>query len=48
MVCFSMLQHGNEEAYQMAVTACAEMLDNAKDRPYLHDPVAKRLAPKRL
>ena len=43
---FSVLQHGNEEAYQMAATARAEMLENAKDRPYLHDPVAKRLVPK--
>lgn len=43
---FSILQHGNEEAYQMAVTARAEMLAATKDRPYLHDPVAKRLAPK--
>lgn len=43
---FSVLSNGYQAAYEMAVAARQDMLANAKDRPYLYSPVAKRLAPK--
>ena len=41
---FSVQHYGGQLAYQKAVAARAEMLALAKDRPYLYDAVAKRMA----
>ncbi len=42
---FSVHRHGNHAAYELAVAAREQLLANAKDRPYLYNRVAKRLAP---
>lgn len=42
---FSVLLHGYEKAYELAVAARKEMLANVKNRPYVFAPVARRLAP---
>ena len=41
---FSVLAHGNDAAYALAVAARQQMLAEVKDRPYLYDRVAKRLS----
>lgn len=41
---FSVLKHGYQPAYEMAVAAREQMLAMAQDRPYLYDPLAKRVA----
>jgi hypothetical protein len=41
---FSVLQYGDQEARRLAVAARSEMLANIENRPFLHDPVAKRLS----
>jgi hypothetical protein len=41
---FSVLTHGNEGAYKLAVAARQQLLSDAKDVPYLYDPLAKKLA----
>jgi hypothetical protein len=43
---FSVLLHGEREAFQLAVAARDELLDKVKDQPFLHNAVAKRLAGK--
>ena len=43
---FSVLRHGWQAAYEMAVAARAQLLAEAKDSLYLHDKLAKKLAPK--
>jgi AP2 domain len=43
---FSVLRHGQRKAFRLAVAARREMLRIAQDRPYLYDPLAKRLAPR--
>ncbi len=45
---FSVRKFGNKEAFERAVAARDEMLVLVGDRPYLHDPVAKRLAAQQL
>jgi AP2 domain len=42
---FSVLEHGQRKAFRLAVAARRELLRNAQDRPYLYDPLAKKLAP---
>jgi hypothetical protein len=42
---FSVLQNGKRKAFRLAVAARREMLRSLEDRPYLHDPLAKKLAP---
>ena len=41
---FSLLKFGNREAYRLAVAARTELLAKVEIRPFLHHPVAKRLA----
>lgn len=41
---FSVRLHGNEEAFRLAVAARSELLAKVENRPYLHNPVAKRLS----
>lgn len=41
---FSVLQHGERGAYKLAVAARQCMLAEAKDAPYLYDPLAKKMA----
>lgn len=41
---FSVRKYGEREAFRLAVLARTEMLGKAEDRPYLYDPLAKRLA----
>jgi hypothetical protein len=43
---FSVLKHGYQRAYELAVAARNEMLADADDRLYLKDRTALRLAPK--
>ena len=43
---FSVLKHGYQPAYDMAVAAREQMLATAPDRPYLYDPLAKWVAAK--
>lgn len=45
---FSVLRHGNKVAFNLAVAARVELLAKVEDRPYLSDPVAKRLSGARL
>ena len=42
---FSVRKHGERKAYKLAVAARREMLMRTPDRPYLYDPLAKKLAP---
>ena len=42
---FSVLRHGEDKAYQLAVAERNRMLADLKDEPYVYDPVAKRMAP---
>jgi len=41
---FSVGKHGERKAFALAIQARSEMLQFAQDRPYLHDPLAKRMA----
>ena len=41
---FSVRKHGHQGAYDMAVAARREMLKQARDRPYVHDALARQLA----
>lgn len=41
---FSVLQYGDQEARRLAVAARSEMLAKIENRPFLHDPVAKRIS----
>ncbi len=41
---FSVRMHGYEEAFNLAVAARSELLAEVENRPFLHDPVAKRLS----
>ena len=41
---FSVRKHGHQAAYEMAVAARHEMLRQARDRPYVHDALARQLA----
>ncbi len=41
---FSVLLHGEREAFQLAVAARDELLAKVENRPFLHNPVAKRLS----
>ena len=41
---FSVLKHGYDRAFRLAVAARREMLHTAEDRPYVYDPLAKRFA----
>lgn len=43
---FSVLKHGEHQAYEMAVAARQQMIEAAQDRPYVYDKVAKRFARK--
>ena len=43
---FSVLLHGKQAAYEMAVAAREQLLAQANDQPYLYDKLAKKLAPK--
>lgn len=45
---FSVRSLGNEEAFDRAVAARAELLAMVEDRPYLRHPVAKLVAAKRV
>jgi len=44
---FSVRKHGERKAFRLAVAARREMLQRVEERPYLYDPLAKRLAPRR-
>jgi hypothetical protein len=41
---FSVRKHGNDEAFGLAVAAREKMLSMVQDRPYLYNPVAKKVA----
>ena len=41
---FSVQKHGKRKAFKLAVAARREMLQRAKDRPYVYDPLAKKFA----
>lgn len=41
---FSVLLHGEREAFQLAVAARSELLAKVESRAFLHHPVAKRLS----
>ena len=41
---FSVRRHGHQAAYDMAVAARHEMLRRARDRPYVHDALARQFA----
>ena len=43
---FSVRKFGGDEAFKRAVAARDELLALVDDRPYLHDPTAKRFAAK--
>jgi AP2 domain len=43
---FSVLEHGQRKAFRLAVAARRELLRSTQDRPYLYDPLAKKLAPR--
>ena len=43
---FSVRKFGNADAFERAVAARDEMLALVPDRPYVHDPVAKKFAAK--
>ena len=43
---FSVRKFGGEEAFRRAVAARDELLTLVDDRPYLHDPTAKKFAAK--
>ena len=40
----SVRKHGHQAAYEMAVAARREMLRQARERPYVHDALARQLA----
>jgi len=42
---FSVREHGDRRAYEMAVAARQALLAEAQDRAYLYDPLARRKAP---
>jgi hypothetical protein len=44
---FSVLLHGEREAFHLAVAARDELLGKVNNKPYLKHPVAKRMAGKR-
>ena len=41
---FSVRLHGDKEAFKLAVAARDELLAKVKNRPFLHNPVAKRIS----
>lgn len=41
---FSVRRYGHQAAYEMAVAARRGMLQQARDRPYVHDALARQLA----
>jgi hypothetical protein len=41
---FSVRRHGERRAFALAVAARRKMLADARDRPFLHDPMAKKVA----
>jgi len=41
---FGVAKYGNQEAFERAVAARAEMVRSIEDRPYVHDPTAKKFA----
>lgn len=41
---FSVRKHGERKAFQLAVAARREMLQRVEERPYLYDPLARKLA----
>ncbi len=41
---FSILLHGEQRAFELAVHARQAMLEQTKDKPYLHSPVALQAA----
>ena len=43
---FSVLKYGWQSAYEQACAAREQMLAAAQDKPYLYDPLAKRIASK--
>jgi len=45
---FSVLQHGHQKAFELAVAAREVMLEEAEKLPYVYDPVAKRAALKQV
>lgn len=45
---FSVLKHGYQPAYEMAVAAREQLLATAQDKPYLYDELAKRVAAKAM
>jgi hypothetical protein len=44
---FSVLLHGEREAFHLAVAARDELLGKVENKPYLKHPVAKRIAEKK-
>jgi hypothetical protein len=41
---FSVLKYGERKAFALAVAARRRMLEMAEDRPFVHDPLARRFA----
>lgn len=41
---FSVRKFGNQDAFRLAVAARTELLAKVENRPFLHDPMAKRLS----